>query len=204
MNTNNRPSPVNDYDEMAGWPGTIPTARLLTALSAIKNGTPHETLDPQTQEDITGFVHSHKCNLISSQHHPEGITSVAIEDAKRQFPEAPGWAQTVLAARAHDTKTTIGGIIVWMKESTEKNAIFSLLRHPEWMGMNRILPLMKDMNVMIFESQEIPNSPGLLVAQTQWGKVERTEGQPVPPGETQQIESILRWHGARELLWIGR
>ena len=46
----------------------------------------------------------------------------------------------VAAARAHDTEHSIGGILVWKDEKNEDRSIFRLVRHPEWIGMNRICP----------------------------------------------------------------
>ena len=204
MKTNKMASPVNDYDEMAGWPGTIPTGRLLRILSVIKKGTPRESLDPQTQNDMDGIVHAHKCNLVSSQEDPEDIPGNSPEEALLQAHEAPDWFRTVTAGWSHDTKHTIGGVIIWMQEKSEERAVFSLPRHPEWIGTNRIMPLMKNMMVFLYQSRHLPGKPGLVIAQTRWDEFERSIGKPVPPGEPEELERIIRWHGAREVMWIAR
>lgn len=185
----NRRSPVRDYTEMAGWPGTIPPGRLRAVMDAIMARTPPDRLKQQTREDMIQLVQSHEANMVSSQ----------------PLPGNGGGSREELVeiARSHDTELTIGGIILWKGERSDERSIFRLMRDPEWMGLNRILPLMEGMSVMILESRALPRCPGLVLVQTEWDEAERAGGRDVPEGPPEQAARVIRWHGAREVRWVG-
>ena len=178
-----------DYPEMYGWPGTISPRRLRKALDAVRDGTPGEQRNRRVQADVKQLLNAHEANILSSQEPEES--------------EAPGWEDLVLMARAGDTGLSIGGIMVWKETVTEERSIFRLLRHPEWMGLNRIMPLMEGMKVMVFESHHLAGRPGLILAETKWDEFERASGGEMPPGEPAFLGRILEWHGASEVRWIG-
>ena len=67
MTIHRREPPVRDYDEMTGWPGTIPPARLRRAILAIREGTPLAELDQETRADMIGMAHCYEANMVSSQ-----------------------------------------------------------------------------------------------------------------------------------------
>ena len=204
MTTWDTPSPIRNYTDMAGWPGTIPTARLRRVMQAVRAGTPEDSLNQQTREDMVGIVHSHKVNMFSSGRLPTDSPSDPVTRALGNLPTSPSWEELVATAQAQDTDHTMGGIFVWKHTKTEDQSIFMLLRHPEWMGLNRILPFMQNMNVMLFESKALPGRAGLVVAQTEWDQYEKTLGQKVPEGEPTFLGKILEWHGATDIRWTGR
>ena len=84
-------------------------------------------MNRRVQEDVTRLLHAHEANILSSRE-PEEKSG------------APNWEDLALRARAGDTGLSIGGIIVWKETVIEERSIFRLLRHPEWMGLNRIMP----------------------------------------------------------------
>ena len=185
---------------MKGWPGTIPPARLRFMMEVIQARIPRELLDPQMLQDMAGLLHVDEANMV-------------LHYGKKQ---QLSWGSLARRARRHDTQHTIGGIIVQRKstwgapsilsmmrgQGPDERSIFELVRHPEWIGMNRALPLMDRMSVMLFESRMKPGWVGLLIAQPH-----REHGEPsgecrIPAGEPRLIERILRWHGASEVRWV--
>ena len=147
-------------------------------------------MNRRVQEDVTRLLHAHEANILSSRE-PEEKSG------------APSWEDLALRAQAGDTGLSIGGIIVWKETVIEERSIFRLLRHPEWMGLNRIMPLMEGMKVMVFESRHLAGRPGLILAETEWDEFEQASGGEMPPGEPAFLGRILEWHGADEVRWLG-
>ena len=196
-------SPVRNYSDMEGWPGTMPVARLQAALKAIRERVPQDDQDAQIRQDILSLSWAEHANLFSSKEPVPPPTEDGTE-AQRHLSSVQNLDQLIRVARAQDTMQSIGGIIIWKRETTEDRVIFQLRRHPEIIGLNRILPLMSGMNVMIFESQAVPENAGLIMAQSRWDKNERDLGVLVPPGHTTPLQKLLEWHGAQECRWISR
>ena len=71
------------------------------------------------------------------------------------------------------------------------------------MGLNRILPLVRNMHVMLFESKPLPGRPGLVIIQTEWNEDELAGARVLPPGEPAFLRKILEWHGAAQVGWAG-
>ena len=192
--------PVRSYREMAGWPATMPPRRLLKALEAVERRTQPDQLDPETRQDLLGLAMSQEVNCFPSQDlgpdPPEDGTS-----AQRYFSSMEYWERLVTLANTQDTHHSIGGLLVWKGEETERRAVFKLLRNPEWMGLNRMLPFMKDMKAMIFESGKAQGRPGLILAQSRWDEEDELRGMEVPPGAPREIQRVLEWHGAAACWW---
>ena len=155
-------------------------------------------------EDVYGLAMAHGINMFPLG--PGGSTlagnPLPRERGTGQRASMEHWKELVGAARDADTEHTIGGIIVWKRDNDEVRALFKLARHPEWMGFHRMLPFMKDMQIILFESQERPGAAGMALAESEWepDRKHPAEGE-MPPGETEMLARILRWHGAAHVSW---
>ena len=196
--------PVSDYMEMAGWPGTITVRRLRNALDAVMSKVPEDMLPHETREDMRGLAFAHGANIfpLGPGGHPLPGHPLPKARGTGQTASLEHWKELVRAARAADTEHTIGGIIVWKRDDDEERALFKLARHPEWMGLHRILPFMKDMNITLFESQKRPKTTGMALAESEWdaGRASPNEGE-MPTEEATELARILRWHGAAQVRW---
>ena len=203
MTSDELASPAGNYDDMAGWPGTIPPRRLRKVAAAIRRGMPREEMDRQTREDALGMAHAQRANRSSFSEHPGMRSGYTGTEAQRYLRSLQNWEKVVEAARDQDTQQGMGGVIVWKDENRERRGLFRLLRHPEWVGLNRTLRLMQGMRVMVFESWELDLEPGLVIAQNECDDGEWPVDSPAPPGGAQLLREILLWHGAREVRWMG-
>ena len=191
-------SPVSDYREMTGWPGTIPAKRLRLATQAIQQKDLEELQqDDQLRQDTMDLVRAHNVNMFSSQSEPAGEKEDGAAGSIRN------WEATVLRARQQDSQETIGGVLVWKQGETEDRLVFELSRHPEWLGLNRVLPYMEGMRVVAIESQVMPDRTGLILAQNAWDN-DMDQGFPEMPGgeDAEVLERVLRWHGAVDVRWV--
>ena len=96
--------------------------------------------------------------------------------------------------------------MVWKGMNQEDPALFKLIRHHEGIGLNRMLPLMKGMKVLIFESRITEGIPGMVLAQSDWGE-EADDGEPGTPvhrGYSTYLEKAIEWHGADTVRWMER
>ena len=197
-------SPASNYDEMTGWPGTIPPRRLREALTAIQEKKILELpQSSQIREDAMTILQVHRINMFSSTGQDAG------EGQQENSPIQLGssWTDIVLRARCQDNQDTLGGVIVWkhQEKSFEDRVIFQLARHHLWMGMNRVLPYMYGMGVLLLESHTLDAAPGLIIAQNTWDDYEQDfPGSELPPGQAELLRDILAWHGARDVRWIPR
>ena len=198
-----RKPPVGDYDEMAGWPGTISPSRLRRALAAIRDRVTQDELDPETNADVTGMVHAHAANMFSSLREEDDDPPGTGTEAQGQETALQSWERTVARARGLDTPYSIGGVIVWKRGDREDSAVFQLLRNPQWMGLNRILPEMAGMKITMFDSRTLPGRPGIVVAESSWDSWQRSSRKnAVPEGEAAFLRDILSWHGGSEFNWV--
>ena len=83
----------------------------------------------------------------------------------------------------------------------ENRVIFKLLRDPEWIGYNPMLPMVKGLNITISESREMLGRPGIISAEPAEDGFPPGTTQMFPLGEGNQLAAILRWHEAKEVRW---
>ena len=92
-----------------------------------------------------------------------------------------------------DTVSTIGGVMSRIKPNgkSERRIIFELLRKPEWIGFNKMLPLLKGLNVTISESREMPSHPGIVSAEPPEDGFPPGTTSDFPAGEAQLLAEVL-------------
>ena len=206
--TNKMAAPVEDYTEMIGWPATPPEDRLRKALSFVMDTTePKRPQQPEhTDQDVLGLLWCHRANMVSSESARK--ENKAGTSAQRHISSLRMWTEMATKAWGLESEQGFGGIITLAQKSeknkgTQDSIIFQLLRHPEWMGLNRTLPLMKGLNVVIMESQKMAGRPGMILAGPDpLPGYAGTEN--LPPGETTLLGEVLRWHAADQILWQRR
>jgi hypothetical protein len=77
--------------------------------------------------------------------------------------------------------------------------VFSKMpRHPDWMGLLQVLPLVRGQDVVVIESPE-GGVPGAAFT----ARLDRRDSYllPFPPGQARLLEEVLRHHGARPV-WV--
>ena len=195
-------SPVSGFSDMSGWPGTIPPRRLRLALEAIRARALDDLQEnDELRRDAMGLMHAKRINALEKQ----GNRTPGLEGTEEQrgLRSAWHWEDVLMRARMQDDQHNIGGIIVQKQEKTEDRMVFQIQRHPDWMGLNRALPLMEGMRVMVLESHAIAGEPGLVIAESNWDAAR--PGSPAMPSEQGRLLArILSWHGVREIRWLTR
>ena len=192
--------PIKDRREMIGWPGTITPPRMRALIKALE--TSQDPQETQILQDLESLIRAHDCiNFSTTKHEIEepprhlNLTGASLSLFNLEAMTKFAWEQ--------DTTSTIGGLISMVSSNGEREhrVIFKLLRHPEWTGYNPMLPFMKELNITISESHQIPGHPGLISGEP------AEEGFPpgtitaFPDGQAELLASILRWHRAKEVRW---
>ena len=183
-----------------GWPGTIPPVRMQALIKTTE--TRRDPGGEQILADMEMLIRAEKCFEISTTP-PElpqttnkaPLTGKALSLLNLEELTQVAWQQ--------DTAFTIGGILSRVDSDPEKEEriIFKLLRDPEWMGYNPILPWMKGLNVTISESREMPGSPGIASAEPAEDGFPPGTTPMFPIGEGKLLASIMKWHEANEVRW---
>ena len=192
------------YQEMSGWPGTVPEERMERALRIIRD-TPEDELiniqelDEETGRDVTLLMIVEAVN--------QNVVRTHRERDRTAHEALLNWRKEAKHAAKCDTYEGIGGIIAYGEEDEsgremENRIIFQVLRHPEWMGANAALPMMSGMNVILFESEKMPGRPGVILAQPPRKADLHRPDSPVPGGEAFCLLQILAWHGAEDFTWV--
>ena len=194
------PLPVQNEREMVGWPGTLPPKRMRIMIQAMETGR-----DPQGEQillDMEMLIKANDCLGFSAKI-PDGMYDpipAALDSKTESFIHLE---RMTVAAQEQDTAFTIGGIMSRSNpdEHSEQRLLFKLLRDPEWIGFNKVLPMLKGLNATISESREMPGRPGLVSAEPTQDRFPPGTEKEFPDGEAELLAQVLRWHGLREVRW---
>ena len=192
---------IQTEHDMLGWPGTLPPRRMRTLLRALNTGR-----DPGGEQVITDgyrLADARRNQTFSATVLPE-LTQDLPEEAPRTLQSAMMLHRMTKAARRQDTSATIGGLISREnpgRPDREQAVLLRLSRHPEWIGLNAALPMMKGLHVIIHESGALPGQPGLLLAEPPDNQEQPGATTEIPGEEAQRLAGIARWHGARMVWW---
>ena len=172
--------PVRGYADMIGWPGTLPPRRLRELLAIMKSHS-----DPggdRILEDLGQVIITNHCHQFSGTIHPE-LEYTLSGAPTGQMQSYVHLRRMTDLARRQDTPDTIGGILTFVpgNERTESRMLFKLNRHPEWIGANPLMPLLRGLNVTISPSIHFPLQPGLIVAEP--------DSESFPPGTSADMPS---------------
>ena len=191
--------------EMAHWPGTPGPERLRRAGEIISEDAqrPVSRLDDEDaglddaeqdartltwmveQLEFTGWAHEElgRLNLAEQINHPLDLADLALRGTDPRFI----------------------GMLIQLGEGTEdrKYIITRLFRHPEWVGLNRLLPKLGGLEVHVFGGQGNGYTPMLVVGSPRW--TNRDESNPVEArGDlVEAIREVTAWHGATDCCWHG-
>ena len=192
--------PVQENREMIGWPGTMPPSRMRTMIEAIETGR-----DPQGEQILTDLgmlVQAQNCLKFSAEI-PEETQAPIPSTLGRKEQSLLNLKRLTIAAWTQDTVSTIGGVmsIISIDGNSEYRTVFKLLRDPEWIGFNRMLPLLKGLNATISESREMPSRPGIVSAEPAEDGFPPGTNSDFPEGEAELLAIVLKWHQVREVRW---
>ena len=192
--------PVKNHREMIGWPGTITPPRLRALIKAIE--TKEDPQGTQILTDLESLTKAQDC-INFSKTNPDvqepppqlKLTGPSLSLFNLEAMTQVAWMQ--------DTISTVGGIISMATPNgkREHRIIFKLLRHPEWIGYNPMLPLMKGLNITISESREMPGHPGVINGEPAEEGFPPGSTTEFPEGAPQLIASVIRWHRPKEVRW---
>ena len=113
-------------------------------------------------------------------------------------------------AAVADEEDTIGLAVMSPQEKPDGEkavamGLSRILRRPEWMGFNNMLPRVKGTAAIVRESRKIPGKLGYVVCVPTSLPTEEDEAAleettlKLPHAE--QLKKILLWHGAARILW---
>ena len=190
---------------MAHWPGTPGEERLRRAEEIISRDArcptsrlddPGAVLAPEERDArmLTRFVEQIRFTGWSSQeierlslaeqiNHPLDLADIAIQGSGPSFI----------------------GMLIQTDEPARgrRHHITRLFRHPEWVGLNHLLPLLTGLEVHVFGGVGEGYTPMMVVGSSRWNQEE--DGTIREPGTelAAAIREAVMWHGATDCRWHG-
>ena len=202
--------PNTGLESMTGWPGTLPIPRMnqlveLMKLLAAEQPVEWQYLGQELVDDLNACIRSEGASYYGNR----ATIEIASNAGSNQGSETPGMMeQLLLSAYQADTETAIGGVMDLGQEGTptkggdNHTGIFQVLRDPLWMGASRIYPSLRGHHTIIVESDRRPERPGIIMTFRDQDNIPKVQDEPIPPGEAELLEYILRWHGAASCRWV--
>ena len=193
--------PENAFEHREGWPGTLPTHRMLRIKEILRKMDPakHNTthLSPEEQDDVANALIFTEADLYGSR------CMDWIEESNRHRDPEEAVALMNAAAYRADTPNSTGAILNIGSSPSEVSIIIGkILRHPQWVGASNILPLVKGLNAMIIESAKRRGLPGVTYLAPGWVKHQVNGALELPPGEATTLREVFQWHGVKECRWV--
>lgn len=193
-------TPVQDYRDMLGWPGTLPKDRMETLLTALE--TRRDPQGDQIIEDLEMLIKAQQSIQYSAQIPPELTTppQIGLDGPALSFYELE---RMTTAAWMQDTVSSIGGLISTAVNggSQEQRIMFKLLRHPHWIGFNTVLPFLDGLNAVVSESREMPGRPGIVTAEPSQDGFPPGTLADFPDGEAKMLAEVLAFHRPAAVRW---
>ena len=197
-------------EHFAGWPATVPTERLERAIQYVRD---QAQLHPDMEDlPVSGDENLDMDMLLTAQsmtnfHNAAEVDLTPLDRASgHQFLE-------VLREILQDRETEHGfacAVISHMgagqpqqPATIEIRHIFTLARHPDWMGLSLALPDLRDHHVHAWESRRHPASPRAMIAVPDIMMPEQAPpSSPAPRGGLRVLAEVAAWHGAASFHWF--
>ena len=197
-------------DHFAGWPATVPTERLERAIQYVRD---RMRIQPNMQDlptsgdnnlDMDMFLTAHS---MKNSYRP-GEVDLTPLDAASDEDFLPALRQILEGLETeHHFACAIIDNIAADRFSTETTIsitdIFTLAKHPDWMGLSTSLPNLRDHHVTSSESLKHPLSPSVMI-----GVPDVIRPEPIlqpltaPQVGIQTLAEIAAWHGAASFKWL--
>ena len=177
------------------WPGTPGRQRLMRALRA--QGENRDRLDPVGRADLEALE-----NSMGNEEYRGWARQTLLEHICRHGGNHINLnVLEELAMRGTD-EDFIGMAILSDEDECEVGCSFARLhRHPDWMGTDSAITLLKGLRVHLLEWGEFPGEPAIAVAMHP-RMARGGRNQPDVPSETgRRLAEIAQWHGAVDCLW---
>ena len=152
--------------------------------------------------DLAMLINAQDCLNISTQI-PNEIKTATAAGLSRKAGSQLNLETLMTTAWMQDTISTIGGIISTSSHNgrTEQHILFKLMRDPDWIGFNRILPSLRGMNAIMSESRKMPGRPGIISAEPKEKRLPTGTTTAFPAGEAELLAKVLRWHRVTDVRW---
>ena len=193
-------------DYFNGWPATVPAERLERAIQytqdrvkaqpslLIKGDLPSSGDDAF---DMDMFLTAH--SMLSS--YQENMVDLSPLDAAsdEDFLLVLGQILIELETEHHFTCAIISNL----HSSQGTITIFTLAKHPDWMGLSISLPNLRDLHVIAVESGRTPGDPAAMFAVPGVMMPDRPmESPPLQENNIKVLAQVAAWHGAASFNWL--
>ena len=190
-------------EHFAGWPATVPTERLERAIQYVRDRTSIEpnihdlpvSGDPNLDMDVFLTAHS-----MISPHHIANVDLTPLDTVSEINFMVVFWQILQDLETDHHFPCAIIDVVADQHHPSTNRVftdIFTLAKHPEWMGLSTSLPNIRNHHVTSLESREHPLSPSVMFAVPDV-MMPKPIAQPLtaPQGGLQTLADIAAWHGA--------
>ena len=202
------PVPENWYLKWDGCPGTPSKKKMEEIEALLKETMPSQhkaaNLTDEERENLDNYRESQKVNLYGDE--------FLMKLQEQGIPENEELIlqQMTLSAHMADTQQTVGVLLTFFKEDDEEIqdqvipqiAVAKMLRHRNWMGTARFLPLVKGLKTTLIESGLRRGMVGIVVFHPVRGIQEASGVDRIPEGEPRRFADLFTWHGATECRWV--
>ena len=210
MTTPNNQDQILGPEHFAGWPATVSTERLERAIQYVRD---RARSDPDMQELPTSgdtTLDMDMSLIAQSMISHQLITQVNLAQldlvSDAQFVEVLREILQEQETEHHFASAIITHIKIHQSQPMETitiKHIFTLAKHPDWMGLSPILPNLQDHHVHTWESHRNPHSPRAMIAIPDIMMPKQVpESPPIPQGGIQVLAEVAAWHGVASFHWF--
>ena len=210
MTTPNNQDQTLDPEHFASWPATVSTERLERAIQYVRD---RARFDPDMQElptsgDTTLDMDIRLVGQSMISHELINQVNLALLDlvSDAEFMEVLRQMLQEKETEHHFASAIITHIKTPRLQPMETIAIkhiFTLAKHPDWMGLSPILPNLQEHHVHTWESHKNPHSPRAMIAVPDIMMPKQLpKSLPIPQGGLQVLAEVAAWHGAASFHWF--
>ena len=200
-------------EHFSSWPATVPTERLERALQYVKDAItarpelilqPHLPASGDPALDMDMFL---TAESMRSPFHG-AATDLTPLDAASDEDFIPALFQILLSLETEHhfacaTISTASGHPHSKEDTITITGIFTLAKHPDWMGLCIALPTLQALHIHAAESTLTPGAPAAAFAIPDSMHPEDIPSPPVPPHTgLQTLAEVAAWHGAASFNWL--
>ena len=158
-----RDNAISPNEMMDEWPRTPTRERFEAAISALRIEAQDLGLIIPGNSQVTRDMEN-----LEEMLETEEFEKAGLEEIQEKLGGAvdPMFVATMIGKEA-DTPTTIGLTLACRNPQDHQMSYYGVSRvsrNPDWMGMSRALPELRDTRVDVMESKERPGRPGLIIA----------------------------------------
>ena len=200
-------------EHFAGWPATVPAERLERAIQYVQDRIRDQpsllnqgNLPTSGNDDLDMdmFLSAHS---MLSPHQIANIDLSPLDAASdNEFPVVLLHLLERLESEHHFACAIINNISADQFSTNTTIAIsdiFTLAKHPDWMGLSLSLPNLRGHHVHTWESRKHPVSPRAMIALPDIMMPGQTPQTPaVAEGGLKVLAQVAAWHGAASFQWF--